>query len=114
MNLSQFQQAIGHGLGSDAGPGQAWDDGREIVAPIEAVFELGKVAGHVLWADRAVGSGDRGLDVAEGGVDPFEGGGSRGSRSRAGFGDRVAASSTRDGGEASEAVAEQPQGVDRS
>ena len=110
MNLSQFQQALGHGRGSDAGPGQAWDHGCEIVAPVEAVFELGEVAGHVFCADRAVGSGDGGLDVAEGGVDPFEDGGFRGSRSRAGFDDRVAASCPRDGGEAGEAVADHGRG----
>ncbi len=48
MNLSQFQQAVWHGRGSDAGPGQAWDHGREIVAPVEAVFKLGKVSWYVL------------------------------------------------------------------
>jgi len=73
MNLIQFQQAIRHWRGSDAGPGQARYDGGKIVAPVEAVFELGEVSRHVFWADRPVGSGDGGLDVAESGVDPVEG-----------------------------------------
>ena len=106
MNLSQFEKTIRHGRGSDAGPGEAGDHGREIVAPVEAVFELGEVARHVLGADGPVGSGDGGLDVAESGIDPFEGGGFRRSRSRAGFDDRVVASSARDGGKAGEAVAD--------
>lgn len=50
MNLSQFQKAVGHGRGSDAGPGQAGDHGRESVAPVEAVFELGEVSWHVFGA----------------------------------------------------------------
>lgn len=106
MNLSQFEKTIRHGRGSDAGPSQAGDHGREIVAPVEAVFELGKVARHMLGADGPVGSGNGGLDIAESGVDPLEGGCSRRSRSRAGFDDRVVASSTRNGGKAGEAVAD--------
>ena len=74
MNLSQFQQAVGHGRCSDAGPGQAGDHGCEIVAPVEAIFELGEVSWHVFGADGPVGAGDGGLDVAKSGVDPFEGG----------------------------------------
>jgi len=68
MNLSHFQQAIWHGRGSDAGPGEAGDHGREIVAPVEAVFEPGEVARHVPGADGPAGSGNGGLDVAESGV----------------------------------------------
>ena len=67
MNLSQFQQAAGHGRVLDAGPGQAGDHGREIVAAVEAVFELGEVSWHVFGADGPVGAGDGGLDVAKGG-----------------------------------------------
>ena len=105
MNLSQFQQVVGHRRGSDAGPGQAGDHGREVVAPVEAIFELGEVSWHVFGADGPVGADDGGLDVAKSGVDPFEGGRLRGFRSRAGSEDRVAASGARDGGEAGEAVA---------
>ena len=65
MNLSQFQQVVGHRRGSDAGPGQAGDHGREVVAPVEAVFELGEVSWHVFGADGSVGAGDGGLDVAK-------------------------------------------------
>ena len=59
----------------------------------------------MLCTDRSAGSGDRGLDVAESGVDPFEGGRFRRSRSRAGSDDRVIASGACDGGEAGETVA---------
>ena len=68
MNLSQFQQAVRHRRGSDAGLGQAEDHGREIVAPVEAVFELGEVSWHVFGADRPVGACDGGLDVAKSGA----------------------------------------------
>ena len=106
MNLSQFQQAVGHRWGSNAGPGQAGDHGREIVAAIEAVFELGEVSWDVFGADGPVGAGDGSLDVAKSGVDPFEGGCFRSFRPRAGSDDRVAASGACDGGEAGEAVAD--------
>ena len=106
MSLSQFEQAIGHGRGSSTGPDEARDHGREIVAPVEAVLELGEVAWHVLGADGSPGSGDGGLDVAERGVDPVEGGRFRGSWPRAGLDDRVGASGIGDGGEAGEAVAD--------
>ena len=72
MNLSQFQEAIGHGRGSDAGPCKARDHGPEVVAAVEAVFELGEGARHVFGADGPVGAGDGGLDVAESGVDPHD------------------------------------------
>ena len=77
MNLSQFQEAVWHWRGSDGGPAEAGDHGGEIVSAVEAVFELGEVARHMLLADGAVGAGDGGLDVAQGGIDPLEGGSSR-------------------------------------
>jgi hypothetical protein len=80
MNLSQFEQAIWHWRGSNAGPSQAGDGGGKIVAPVEAAFKLGEVSRRVFRADRAVGSGDGRLDVAESGVDPVEGGRFRGFR----------------------------------
>src|SRR5512147_3347288 len=74
MTLSQFEEAVWHWRGSDGGPAEAWHHGGEIIAPIEAVRELGQVAGDVFLANRPVGGGDGGLDVAERGVDPLEGG----------------------------------------
>src|SRR5512134_3786932 len=74
MNLSQFEEAVGHWRGSDGGPAEAGHHGGEIVAPVEAVFELDQVAGDVFLADCPVGGGDGGLDVAERGVDPPAGG----------------------------------------
>ena len=73
MNLSQFQEPIGHRDGSDGGPSEARDHGGQIVSSVETVFEFGEVARDVLAVDGTVGACDGGLDVAEGGVDPFEG-----------------------------------------
>src|SRR5512133_1000713 len=71
--LSQFQEPVGHGGGSDGGPREARDHGREIVSSVEAVLEFGEVARNMLAIDGTVGSCDGGLDVAERGVGPFEG-----------------------------------------
>ena len=68
MMLSQFEQAIRHGRGSDCDVSKTRHHGGEIVASVEAVLEFGEVARHVLFADGAVGAGDGALDVAEGGV----------------------------------------------
>src|SRR5471030_695410 len=88
MKLSQFEEAVGHRRGADPGPNEAWHHGSEIVAPVEAVFELGEVAWYMLAADGAVGSDDRRLDVAQCRIDPFEGWRARRLWPRAGFDDR--------------------------
>src|ERR1700692_5072581 len=72
MILRQFEEAIWHRRGSDGGEAEPWHHGGEIVSPVEAVFEFGEVAGHVLVTDGAVSASDGALDVAEGGVDPLE------------------------------------------
>jgi hypothetical protein len=46
--------------------------GGEIVASVEAVFEFGEVAGHMLVPDGTVSASDGAFDVPEGGVDPLE------------------------------------------
>src|SRR5665648_143519 len=106
MNLSQFEEAVWHWRCSDGGPPEAGHHGGEIVAPIEAVFELGQVAGDVFLADGAVCAGDGGLDVAERRVDPLE----SGCQHRLAAGscaDRLMrASRIRDTAEAAEAVAD--------
>src|SRR3954454_5553251 len=106
MSLSQLQQAVWHRRGAQGGPPEARQHGREVVAPVEAVLELGEVARHVLLPDGAVGAGDRRLDVAEGGVDPAEGRRARRGAARTGPDDRVAAAGLGDGAEAGEAVAD--------
>src|SRR5215472_9037558 len=73
MILSQFEEAVWHGRGSDCDIAKAWHHGGEIVSAVEAVLEFGEVAGYMLVADGAVSAGDGALDVAEGGVDPLEG-----------------------------------------
>ena len=73
MNFSQFQEPIEHRDGSDGGPSEARDHGGQIVSSVEAVFEFGEVARNMLAVDGTVGPCDGGLDVAERGVDPFEG-----------------------------------------
>src|SRR5216683_1182251 len=72
MILSQFEEAIRHGRGSDGDIAEAWHHGGEIVAPVEAVFEFGEVAGHMLVTNGAVSASDGAFDVAEGGIDPLE------------------------------------------
>src|SRR3954454_338344 len=84
-NLSQLEQPIRHWRRADGNPSEARDHGGEVVSPIEAVFELGEVTRHVLLVDRAVGTDDGGLDVAQRGVDPVEGGRAGGSRAGAGL-----------------------------
>ena len=54
--------AIGHGGGSDGGPREAWDYGREIVSSVEAVLEFSEVARDMLAIDGTVGSCNGGLD----------------------------------------------------
>src|SRR5215472_7132776 len=73
MILSQFEEAVWHGRGSDCDIAKAWHHGGEIVSAVEAVLEFGEVAGYMLVADGAVSARDGALDVAEGGVDPLEG-----------------------------------------
>ena len=53
-----------------AGIGQALGHGVELVAAVEPPGEARQVALGVLGADMVVGAGQRGLDVAERGVDP--------------------------------------------
>src|SRR3954452_24985912 len=54
------------------GPGEALDDAVEPEAAVEPVGEAGQVGLSVLGAEVVVRTGDRRLDVAEGGVDPPE------------------------------------------
>jgi hypothetical protein len=72
MNLRQFEEAVWHWRGSNSEEAEPWHHGGEIVSAVEAVFEFGKVAGHVLVGDGAVSASDGAFDVAEGGVDPLE------------------------------------------
>src|SRR5512134_346026 len=106
MNLSQVEEAVGHWRGSDGGPAEAGHHGGEIVVPIEAVFELGQVAGDVLLADGAVCAGDGGLDVAKRRVDPLEGGCQHRLAAGSGVDRLMRASGIRDTAEAAEAVAD--------
>ncbi len=76
----------------------------EAVAAIEAVFELGKVAGHVLGSDGMVGASDAVLDVADCRVDPFEGGNLDGPRPAARDHGVVVATGPGDGGEAAQTI----------
>ena len=83
MILSQFAEAVWHGRGSDSDVAEAWHHGGEIVAPGEAVFEFGEVAGHLRVADGAVSASD-GADVSQGGIDPLERGVPGGLATRSG------------------------------
>src|SRR5712692_6927024 len=78
MMLSQFEEAVWHGRSSDGDVAEPRHHGGEIVAPVEAVFEFGEVAGHMLVTDGPVSASDGALDVAEDGIDPLERGGQGG------------------------------------
>src|SRR5437762_13888667 len=69
MILSQSEEAVGHWWSSEGDIGEPRHHRGEIVAPIEAVFEFGEVAGHMLVTDGTVGASDGALDVSEGRVD---------------------------------------------
>ena len=113
MSLSQFEEAVGHWRGADGGPAETGRHGGEIVASIEAVGEFGQVAGDVLLADGPLGGGDGGLDVAERGVDPLEGGWPHRRAAGAGADRLMCASRIGDTAEASEAIADDGAGGDR-
>src|SRR5947207_15353680 len=72
MILSQSEEAVGHWRGSEGDVGEPRHHRGEIVAPIEPVFEFGKVAGHMLVTDGTVGASDRAFDVSESSVDPLK------------------------------------------
>src|SRR5437667_5188634 len=74
MILSQSEEAVGHWWSPEGDIGEPRHHRGEIVAPIEAVFEFGEVAGHMLVTDGTVGASDGALDVSEGRVDPLKGG----------------------------------------
>src|SRR4029077_15329619 len=92
--------------GSDGGPCEPWDHRRQIVSPVEAIFEFGEVARDMLAVDGAVGSCDGGLDVAQRGVDPFECRRACRLRSRPGRDNLVRAPGIGDAGETLKAVAD--------
>ena len=84
MILSQFEETVRHRRGSHGDVAEPWHHGGEIVTPIEAIFEFGEGAGYMLVTDDAVSAGDGTLDVAEGGIDPFERGDQGGLATRSG------------------------------
>lgn len=106
MILSQFEEAVWHGWGSDGDVAEAWHHGGEIVAPVEAVFEFGEVARHMLFTDSAVSAGDGALDVAEGGIDPLERGIEGGLAAGSGDDRLMDTAGVADTGKAAQAVAD--------
>jgi hypothetical protein len=62
-----------------------------IVSPVEAVFELGEVTRQMLLIDRPVCPDDRGLDIPQCCVDPFEAGSTRRGGAGAGLNDLMGA-----------------------
>ena len=104
MILRQFEEAAWHRWGSDCNEAKPWNHGGEIVSPVEAVFEFGEVARHVLAADGTVSAGDRALDVTQDGVDPLERGVQRGLTSRSGDDRLMDAAGAADTGKAAQAV----------
>src|SRR6267142_3795256 len=74
MILSESEEAVGHWWSSEGDEGEPRHHRGEIVAPVEAVFEFGEVAGHMLVTNGTVGARDGAFDVSEGRVDPLKGG----------------------------------------
>jgi len=61
------------GLGPGAGPQQAIDEGAELETQVDSVLRFGKVTCPVLLEiELIVSAMDRGLEVGNEGVDPFE------------------------------------------
>src|ERR1700688_2280791 len=104
--LSQFEEAVWHRRGSDGDVAEPWHHGGEIVAPVEAVFEFGEVARHMLVTDGAVSASDGALDVAEGGIDPLERGDQGGRAAGSGDDRLMDAPGTGDASETAQAVAD--------
>ena len=75
---------VGMRCGPCAGINEALGQGIQLVAAVEAPSEAGEVALGMLGADVMVSASDRGLDVAQGGIDPGEGHPFGGLRARAG------------------------------
>ena len=63
---------VGQRGGPDGAVDEAWDQAGELEAAVVAPSEAAEIAAGMLGADAAVGAGDRGFDVAQRGVDPFE------------------------------------------
>src|SRR3954471_22780527 len=57
------------------GPAETGDYGGQIVAAVEALCELVEITRDVFVADGVEGAGQTGLEVAEQGIGPLEGGG---------------------------------------
>src|ERR1700693_794344 len=104
MNLRHVEGGLWQRRGSDAHVAEPWHHGGEIVSAVEAVCEVGKVAGYMLVADGAVSASDGALDVAEGGVDPLERGVQRGLAAGPGDDRLMDAAGVADTGEAAQSV----------
>jgi hypothetical protein len=87
-------------------PAKAWHHSGEVVSPVESVLELGEVSWDVLAVDVPICSHDRGLDVAERGVNPLERWRARGGRPAARLDGLVGASGIGHAGEAGQAIAD--------
>jgi len=97
---------MGHGRCSQSNIGQPFDHGGQIKAAVETVFELGKVTRYMFFANRMEGSRERGLDVAEQRIYPFERGVLRSLATTADHDRHMQTASGLDGGEARQAIGE--------
>src|SRR5947208_16201690 len=104
MILSQSEESVGHLWSSEGDIGEPRHHRGEIVAPIEAVFEFGEGAGHMLVTDGTVGASDGALDVSEGRVDPLKGGYQGAAATRSGDDRVMDATGFADDGETAQAI----------
>lgn len=73
MSLSQRYESVGHRRCEHGSRAQAPNHAGEIEAPVEAIAELGEVAGQMLGTNCMVSSLQGVLDVAQQRIDPEQG-----------------------------------------
>src|ERR1700677_4167111 len=106
MDFGQLEQPVGHRWGSHGRPREPRHHGGKIVSSVETILELGQITRHVLLFDRAVGSNDGGLDIAQRRVDPSERRGACRGRTGAGLDDLMRTPGVGDSGETGQTVAD--------
>ena len=106
INISQLEQPVGHGCGTDTGPEKPWHHGGKIVSPVEAIFEFREIARHMLLVDRSISSNDGGFDIPKCRIDPFEARDTGRRSARTGLDDLVGTPGLGYGAETHQAIAD--------
>src|SRR5260221_7529406 len=104
MNVSQFEKAVRHWRGPKSHERETRNHRFEPVSAIEAILEFSQISWHVFGAHGSVSSNQRGFNISQDGVHPFESRLLGSLRSTAGADGGVYASNTGHRGEAGEPV----------